>query len=108
MCGYVRRNFLDPAFSKKATLHRKGSTRRTSGEPGQLTLTNWAGSRMNNRISPFSDLAGRLVIVTGAAAGIGLSISNAFAEQGCQLVLLHVNETSLTETAKGSRNPERT
>jgi len=55
---------------------------------------------MNNRISPFSDLTGRVVIVTGAAAGIGLSISNAFAEQGCQLVLLDVNETSLTETAK--------
>ena len=55
---------------------------------------------MNNRISPFSDLAGRVVIVTGAAAGIGLSISNAFAEQGCQLVLLDADETSLTETAK--------
>jgi len=55
---------------------------------------------MNNRISPFSDLAGRVVIVTGAAAGIGLSMSNAFAEQGCQLVLLDVNETSLTEMAK--------
>jgi NAD(P)-dependent dehydrogenase (short-subunit alcohol dehydrogenase family) len=55
---------------------------------------------MNNRISPYSDLAGRVVIVTGAAAGIGLSISNAFAEQGCQLALLDVNETSLTETAK--------
>jgi NAD(P)-dependent dehydrogenase (short-subunit alcohol dehydrogenase family) len=55
---------------------------------------------MNNRISPFSDLAGRVVIVTGAAAGIGLSMSNAFAEPGCQLVLLDVNETSLTETAK--------
>ena len=55
---------------------------------------------MNNRISPFSDFAGRVVIVTGAAAGIGLSITNAFAEQGCQLVLLDVNETSLTETAK--------
>jgi NAD(P)-dependent dehydrogenase (short-subunit alcohol dehydrogenase family) len=59
-----------------------------------------ADSRMNNRISPFSDLAGRVVIVTGAAAGIGLSISNAFAKQGCQLALLDVNETSLTETAK--------
>ena len=55
---------------------------------------------MNDRISPFSDLTGRVVIVTGAAAGIGLSMSNAFAEPGCQLVLLDVNETSLTETAK--------
>jgi NAD(P)-dependent dehydrogenase (short-subunit alcohol dehydrogenase family) len=64
-------------------------------------------SRMNNRISPFSDLAGRVVIVTGAAAGIGLSISNAFAEQGCRLVLLDVNETSLAETAKVSRNSGR-
>jgi NAD(P)-dependent dehydrogenase (short-subunit alcohol dehydrogenase family) len=57
-------------------------------------------SHMNNRISPFADLAGRVVIVTGAAAGIGLGLSYAFAEQGCQLVLLDVNETSLTEVAK--------
>ena len=34
---------------------------------------------MNNRISPFADLAGRVVIVTGAAAGIGLGLSYAFA-----------------------------
>ena len=51
---------------------------------------------MNDRVSPFSDLAGRVVIVTGAAAGIGLGLSNAFAEQGCQLVLIDVNEALLT------------
>jgi NAD(P)-dependent dehydrogenase (short-subunit alcohol dehydrogenase family) len=55
---------------------------------------------MNNRISPFANLAGRVVIVTGAAAGIGLGLSYAFAEQGCQLVLLDVNEPPLTEVAK--------
>jgi hypothetical protein len=49
-------------------------------------------SHMNNRISPFADLAGRVVIVTGAAAGIGLGLSYAFAEQGCQLVLLPPEE----------------
>jgi NAD(P)-dependent dehydrogenase (short-subunit alcohol dehydrogenase family) len=40
----------------------------------------------------------------GAAAGIGLGLSCAFAEQGCQLVLLDINEASLSEVAKRVEN----
>jgi NAD(P)-dependent dehydrogenase (short-subunit alcohol dehydrogenase family) len=55
---------------------------------------------MKARVPEFADLGGRVVIVTGAAAGIGLGLSNLFAEQGCQLVLIDLNETALTEIAK--------
>ncbi len=43
----------------------------------------------------YPDLAGRCVLITGAAAGIGLAMARAFARQGARLVLLDMNEAVL-------------
>jgi 3-hydroxybutyrate dehydrogenase len=42
-------------------------------------------------------LAGRTVLVTGAASGIGLAIARAFAHQGCRTIMVDRNEAALTE-----------
>lgn len=44
------------------------------------------------------NLNGRVVLVTGAAAGVGQLCAVAFAKQGCHLVLWDVDEAGLTET----------
>jgi len=41
----------------------------------------------------------RVVVVTGAAGGLGRTSAYAFAREGAQLVLVDVNEQGLTETA---------
>ena len=41
-------------------------------------------------------LAGRSVLITGAASGIGLAIAQAFAAQGCRTLLLDRNAEGLT------------
>ncbi|OTG88289.1 short-chain dehydrogenase [Acinetobacter sp. ANC 4558] len=45
----------------------------------------------------YSGIAGKTVVVTGAAAGIGFSLSKAFAEQGAKVFMIDLNETALTE-----------
>ncbi|HEY3062170.1 MAG TPA: SDR family NAD(P)-dependent oxidoreductase [Chloroflexota bacterium] len=42
---------------------------------------------------------GRVVLITGAADGIGRGIATRFAQAGCRLVLLDVNEAKLERTA---------
>lgn len=44
--------------------------------------------------------AGQVVVVTGAAKGIGAVIAQHFAEQGSRLMLSDVDEAQLTETAE--------
>lgn len=44
-------------------------------------------------------LQNRVAVITGAGSGIGRALAKAFAEQGCHLALVDVNETGLTETA---------
>lgn len=41
-------------------------------------------------IASFSDLAGRTVVVTGGARGLGYTIAEGFAEQGCNVALIDV------------------
>jgi len=41
---------------------------------------------------PLFDLSGRVVLVSGAAQGIGRSMSLAFAEAGADLLLADLNE----------------
>lgn len=43
-------------------------------------------------------IAGRTVVVTGAASGIGRGIALALAKRGCNLALADLNETGLAET----------
>ena len=44
-------------------------------------------------------LAGKLVLITGSAAGIGKAIAKAFAAEGAQLVLVDLNAAQLEATA---------
>jgi len=44
-------------------------------------------------------LAGRCALVTGAAGGIGLGCAEAFAAEGCDLVLLDLDETKVAAAA---------
>jgi len=55
---------------------------------------------MSRPASSYPDLAGQVILVTGGAAGIGLAIASAFADQGCHLVLLDLNPAALSEAAK--------
>jgi NAD(P)-dependent dehydrogenase (short-subunit alcohol dehydrogenase family) len=40
------------------------------------------------------DLAGRVVVVTGGARGVGLGLARAFAEQDMRLVLADVDQAA--------------
>jgi NAD(P)-dependent dehydrogenase (short-subunit alcohol dehydrogenase family) len=45
-------------------------------------------------------LAGRTVLITGAASGIGRATAQAMADEGARLVLIDVDEPALAETAR--------
>ncbi len=45
-------------------------------------------------------LEGRTALITGAAGGIGLGCAEAFAKEGCDLVLLDLDEPRVTAAAK--------
>jgi NAD(P)-dependent dehydrogenase (short-subunit alcohol dehydrogenase family) len=45
------------------------------------------------------ELRGRTAVVTGAASGIGRALANAFAAQGCRLVLADIEEAPLAAAA---------
>ena len=47
------------------------------------------------------------VLITGASSGIGLGLSEAYAQRGANLVLNARNETKLTEMAKKLGSPEK-
>ena len=49
-------------------------------------------------------LKGKLVLVTGGAAGLGRAIALAFAEQGANLILVDINEQGLLETSRDIGN----
>jgi len=47
------------------------------------------------------DLTGRVALVSGAAQGIGRSMSLAFAEAGAEVMLADINETGAPPSAAG-------
>jgi len=51
----------------------------------------------------FTDLAGRVVFITGAASGIGLAMAHAFAQSGARLALLDINPATLEAAAESLR-----
>ena len=54
---------------------------------------------LKSRKSPKSKFVGKIVLVTGAASGLGRALAVAFARAGSDLVLADVNEEGLRETA---------
>lgn len=54
---------------------------------------------MNNLKAPF-DFTGKTIIVTGGASGIGLAISQVFAEQGGLVYILDINQQQATDAAE--------
>lgn len=51
----------------------------------------------------YPDLAGRRVLVTGGAAGLGLGIGEAFAGQGCRVALFDIDRDTLASAEKRLR-----
>lgn len=49
---------------------------------------------------PLFDLSGKVVLVTGAASGLGSAIAEAMAEAGADVVLADVDEAGLNQTVK--------
>jgi 3-oxoacyl-[acyl-carrier protein] reductase len=43
-------------------------------------------------------LKDKVAVVTGAASGIGRSVAQVFAREGCQVALVDINEAGLKET----------
>ena len=52
----------------------------------------------------FFDISGRVILITGAASGLGLSMSEVFAERGAKLALLDNDTTPLEETHQRLRS----
>src|ERR1044072_1301173 len=44
-------------------------------------------------------LTGKLVLVTGGAAGLGRAIALAFAQEGANIILVDINESGLADTS---------
>lgn len=53
--------------------------------------------KTSSRTAKREKLAGNVVVITGASAGIGKSYAYAFAEEGCNLVLASRSKSKLTE-----------
>ena len=43
--------------------------------------------------------AGKVVLITGAASGLGRSLAKGFAQAGCDLIMVDMNEAGLREAA---------
>ena len=57
---------------------------------------------MENHKQPthYAGIAGKTVMITGAAAGIGFCLSKAFAQQGAKVFMIDLNQEALTEATQ--------
>ena len=57
-----------------------------------------------NLLSKKKNIAGKVVVVTGASSGVGLATATLFAKQGCRLVLASRGEQPLQDAAEQCQN----
>ena len=57
-----------------------------------------------NLLSKKKNIAGKVVVVTGASSGVGLATATLFAKQGCRLVLASRGEQPLKDAAEQCQN----
>jgi len=50
------------------------------------------------------DLSGRVAVITGGASGIGFATAKAFAQRGCQLVLVDIEPVALETASRSLRS----
>jgi len=70
----------------------------------ELAMEVASGKRYTKAEIPMFSLEGKIAIVTGGASGIGKAISQVFAKQGADLVLLDVNQEAGEAAAEEIRN----
>ena len=58
---------------------------------------------MQSKSEAFTDLSGKLAIITGAGRGIGAAIAAAFASAGADLVIADINEDSARKIAESAQ-----
>src|SRR5690606_3221917 len=68
-----------------------------------MEFSNQKSYSMKNH-NDFSSLRGKTVVITGASSGIGRAAAEAFAKEGCNLVLAARGKEALEETAFICRN----
>ena len=62
---------------------------------------------MQSKSEAFTDLSGKLAIITGAGRGIGAAIAAAFASAGADLVIADINEDSARKIAESAQQSGR-
>lgn len=67
---------------------------------GVFNVNNTVAPKYTDRVMPLFSLKGRTAIVSGAGAGIGLSVAHALAEAGANVAIWYNSNKKAVEEAK--------